>query len=257
MALKSEVLRAMLEAGATAELIVAAVEADERASAARNADRRAKDAARQRRKRERDLFDLEEQAENTTPCHAESRVTERDVERHAARQPQKEIPTPLRKTTSSELSNESSEEAASAAPKISRPTKIPIYSDSKHELWGEGVPILMQLGLKERDARSNIGRWLRDSGDDAACVLAAIQRARDHRIIDPIPWVTQSLKSNAVVIKFNAPRPGSKEDTREEMVNAIRDLRNFGQGSAPSDESRASGGVSQPSVGRLPPYKST
>jgi uncharacterized protein YdaU (DUF1376 family) len=56
----------------------------------------------------------------------------------------------------------------------------PVYTDSKHELWGEGVPILVQLGLSERSARENIGRWLRDTKDDAG-VLGAIQRARPSR----------------------------------------------------------------------------
>lgn len=73
------------------------------------------------------------------------------------------------------------------------PLRRPVYTDSKHELWGEGVAILNQLGVAEKAARSNIGRWLRDSKDDAAEVLSAIQRAREHRVIDPIPWITQAL----------------------------------------------------------------
>lgn len=79
----------------------------------------------------------------------------------------------------------------------------PIYSDSKHELWGEGVAILSQLGMPERSARSNIGRWLRDAKEDAQAVLGAIQRARDGRVIDPVPWITRALK------------PGAKQDVAE------------------------------------------
>jgi hypothetical protein len=73
----------------------------------------------------------------------------------------------------------------------------PIYTDSRHELWGEGVQILVQLGVADRAARSNIGRWLRDARDDAQSVLNAIQRARDARVIDPIPWITRALTSNS------------------------------------------------------------
>lgn len=71
----------------------------------------------------------------------------------------------------------------------------PVYTDSKHELWGEGVPILVSLGVKNREARSNIGRWLRDAKEDAQQVLGAIQRARDARVIDPVPWITRALST--------------------------------------------------------------
>lgn len=79
--------------------------------------------------------------------------------------------------------------AADAAP------QHPVYTDSRHELWGEGVPILMQLGITEKSARSNIGRWLKDTADDAQAVLGAIQRARDNRAHDAIPWITNALRT--------------------------------------------------------------
>jgi hypothetical protein len=92
----------------------------------------------------------------------------------------------------------------------------PIYTDSKHELWGEGVQILQQLGVPDRSARSNIGRWLRDQRDDAQRVLGAIQRARDARVIDPIPWITRALATDG---NFNG-NPSRKRTT----VEAGRDL---------------------------------
>lgn len=70
----------------------------------------------------------------------------------------------------------------------------PIYTDSTHELWGEGTAILGQLGVPAKAAKPNIGRWLKATGDPVA-VLGAIQRARDNRIIDPIPWITAALPS--------------------------------------------------------------
>lgn len=79
----------------------------------------------------------------------------------------------------------------------------PIYEDSTHELWAEGVAILGQLGVPEKSARSNIGRWLKDARSDASRVLGAIQRARDARTGDPIPFVTGALRTN------HKPRGGS------------------------------------------------
>lgn len=70
----------------------------------------------------------------------------------------------------------------------------PVYTDSRHELWGEAVPILVSLGVAETLARRLIGSWLKSTKDDAQVVLGAIQRARDHRAHDPIPWITNALK---------------------------------------------------------------
>lgn len=86
-----------------------------------------------------------------------------------------------------EVITEANASAASAAP---------IYADSTHELWHEGVAILVQLGLADKPARSNIGRWLRDAKSDAAKVLGAIQRARDARTRDPVAFITGALKTN-------------------------------------------------------------
>lgn len=74
------------------------------------------------------------------------------------------------------------------------PPAAPTYTDSRHELWGEGVPILQSLGVAETTARKMIGTWLKAARDDAQAVLGAIQRARDHRPHQPIPWITNSLK---------------------------------------------------------------
>lgn len=92
--------------------------------------------------------------------------------------------------TDTELEAEKNTEAkASDAP------ASPVYTDATHELWNEGVGILGQLGVADKPARSNIGRWLKDTKNDAPAVLAAIQRARHIRSRDPIPFVTGALKS--------------------------------------------------------------
>lgn len=97
--------------------------------------------------------------------------------------------------TPPEAETEADKNSVANATGADAPPADPVYTDSKHELWGEGVPILRQLGVKDREARSNIGRWLKATGDDAASVLGAIQRARDHRVIDPIPWITRALRT--------------------------------------------------------------
>lgn len=94
-------------------------------------------------------------------------------------------------------------------------------------LWREGLPALMALGVKERQARPMIGRWRRDAGDDCERVLTAILRAREACPADPIPWINASLKERAngkteslvAVAKRMAssgvsfgPRPGTVRD---------------------------------------------
>lgn len=73
----------------------------------------------------------------------------------------------------------------------------PVYADSRHELWGEGVPILVSLGVSDSQARKMIGTWLKTTRDDAQAVLGAIQRARDNRVHNPIPWITKGLTGSA------------------------------------------------------------
>lgn len=96
--------------------------------------------------------------------------------------------TQQRRKTEDTKTIETDSEAKASAP------SAPIYTDSRHELWGEGPAILVSLGVPDKLARSNIGRWLKTMRDDAQAVLGAIQRARDHRIHDPVPWITNALK---------------------------------------------------------------
>jgi hypothetical protein len=97
--------------------------------------------------------------------------------------------TQQRRKLESTENTEGSSELRSAPPRAS----APIYTDSRHELWGEGVPILVSMGVSEHSARGNIGRWLKTMRDDAQAVLGAIQRARDSRVLNPVPWITNAL----------------------------------------------------------------
>lgn len=71
-----------------------------------------------------------------------------------------------------------------------------LYEDAKHQLWAEGVPILVSLGKKEVQSRKMIGLWLKQTSDNAPSVLDAIQRARDRRVREPIAWITQALNGS-------------------------------------------------------------
>lgn len=82
-------------------------------------------------------------------------------------------------------------------PGAEAPPLSPVYTDARHELWGEGKPILLELGVPERQCGQLIGRWLKTTGDDCAGVLDAIQRAREARPHDPIPWITRALPTKA------------------------------------------------------------
>lgn len=137
--------------------------------------------------------------------------------------------------TDNPIPNGSSEAKASGA-------DAPIYTDSTHELWGEGVPILLSLGgLTDKDARSNIGRWVKETKDPQR-VLGAIQRARDARVFDPVPWITRALST-----KNQAAENGqTRESRKSRSENALEKLRAFGEGS-PAD-----GDLCEPSVQLLP-----
>jgi hypothetical protein len=199
----AKMVQQMLAAGMSHDAIVMAVDGAcssmMDAIEVQTSKRRAKAAERQQRKRERDLF----AEDNTKASVAVTPETENESRESRDMTPErseskKEVPTPLRKTTFSELN--SSEKAADAAqngaviefPNVHSP---PVYTDARHELWGEGTAILIQLGMKNDAARRNIGRWLRDSGNDAVTVLGAIQRARDHRVHDPVPWITRAIET--------------------------------------------------------------
>jgi len=64
-------------------------------------------------------------------------------------------------------------------------------TEIRERLWAEGVDSLVRMGISIRDARSNIGRWLKTH--DPGHILDAIRRAREHQTKDPIPLVTRIL----------------------------------------------------------------
>lgn len=65
--------------------------------------------------------------------------------------------------------------------------------DPIERCWTEGKAALIAMKVSEAAAGSNIGRWLRESRNDGARVLAAIYRAQDHGTEKPIPLVGRIL----------------------------------------------------------------
>lgn len=148
----------------------------------------------------------------------------------------------LKEDTTSEA--KASSVAAAAAP------SEPVYTDSRHELWGEGTAILAQLGVPSKDSRPNIGRWLKAAKDDAQTVLGAIQRARDNRVHDPIPWITKALGSPTNGQRSHHAKP-SLADTADDLITRTRDLeRKAGIGCA-ADDPFAGDGAGQTIDGTL------
>jgi uncharacterized protein YdaU (DUF1376 family) len=138
-------------------------------------------------------------------------------------------------------SKKDSEANASAAD--AAPAKHPVYTDSRHELWGEGIPILEQLGISERSARSNIGRWLKDTADDAQAVLGAIQRARDSRAHNAIPWITNALRTPNGQRSNHSNRKSPGGDFFAGLAEVAAGLDRDGAMAGPADENIPSGRV--------------
>lgn len=62
-------------------------------------------------------------------------------------------------------------------------------ADPVKSLFDEGVELLTSTGCAERNARTIIGKWRQEHGNEAA--LDAIRQARTEGITEPIAWITQ------------------------------------------------------------------
>jgi hypothetical protein len=159
------------------------------------------------------------QQQRNVACNVSPSVTETAPESESETETESETEAEKEKNDSS-LRLESAPAAPSTAVTVETPRSI--YTDSRHELWGEAVPILGSLGIKEKQARQMIGKWLRDCRDDAHQVLSAIQRARDVRVIDPIPWITRALETNqGANHDNNRNRGGSTVEAGLKLQDAI------------------------------------
>jgi hypothetical protein len=95
------------------------------------------------------------------------------------------------------------------------PPAEPVYVDDKHRLYGEGGPILLSMDIPRDKARQMMGVWRKAVKDDCAQVLRAIIAARDHKVADPIPWITAALKTRT---EGNARKAQSITDAADALI---------------------------------------
>lgn len=72
---------------------------------------------------------------------------------------------------------------------------------TKEAIWKRGVPFLTERGVPERQARSAIGKWLRDAGSSQ--LYDALAQAAGSGTEDPVPYITKVLqpeKNNSEVM---------------------------------------------------------
>lgn len=65
--------------------------------------------------------------------------------------------------------------------------------DFREEVWARGVRFLSARGVSERNARTVIGKWLKDH--DAGLVFSAFDAASRERPVEPVAWITARLGS--------------------------------------------------------------
>lgn len=123
-----------------------------------------------------------------------------------------------------------------------------VFTDSKHELWSEGPPILASLGVRDKQARGMIGRWMRDARDDALTVLSAIKRARENRVQDPVPWITRAIANGQG--PPGAP-PSARNVTEQRAQNWNNSLAKLGE-FARHGPAESSGTISADTIPLLP-----
>jgi len=74
--------------------------------------------------------------------------------------------------------------------------------DFREEVWARGVRFLQARGVSERNARTVIGKWLRDH--EAASVFSAFDAASRERPVEPVAWITARLGSPPKVADLSA-----------------------------------------------------
>jgi uncharacterized protein YdaU (DUF1376 family) len=135
------------------------------------------------------------------------------------------VPT---ESTARKKDSEANASGAKAAPGLFADAAAPkSYATPKDELWGEGVPILLGLGAaSERTVRDMIGKWLKETGNNASAILNAIRRAKDEKPIGAIGWVTRAIQAevrNAASANGGSRATGAKQSHADAVVAASRD----------------------------------
>lgn len=100
--------------------------------------------------------------------------------------------------------------------------------DHRSILWSEGVKSLVrQTGKTPDQAKSFIGKCLRDAKDDCRLVLAKIRLAEDSRIGEPIAWIAAACRDGA--------RAPPKQSGADLMIQTTREMLAERQAYDPND----------------------
>lgn len=187
MAIRSEVLRAMLAAGATAEMLVAAVAADEKAEAeevdAQTEKRRALTAVRVRRHRE-----THRNASNAgNGGNALPPASPPDGPPPPPAPPPPPLNPPANPGSEPDGSAGDAGQAGGEAAELAR--------SNRQALLTIGVDLISaNTGRSRRSARALIGHWLGIARDEAAVVLDVIEDADGRELADFSTWVESRLR---------------------------------------------------------------
>lgn len=75
---------------------------------------------------------------------------------------------------------------------------VSLELDTRTRLFREGIPKLARITGKPVDRlKPIVGKWLRDHQDDAVAVLRAIEDAERNRVVEPVTWISASLRRKA------------------------------------------------------------
>jgi hypothetical protein len=192
--ISAEVMRALVAAGATSEMLIAAVEADQAIDAARLAAKRAKDAERQRRNRAR-----------TSTLSRGLPVT--DV-------------TPLNVPPHPPITTPSSEEA-SASSGATAPQALPGQPEIKDRIWLElPAPLAVLGGKTEAQVRTFLGKALKVH--DPPAVYTAGLAALQSKSGDPFAYIVRVLAPTAARKNTHAGKAESLSDRARSIADKLR-----------------------------------
>lgn len=214
MTIDPAILRALQAAGASAEMLIAAVEASHAADLAKKAERRAKDAERQRKSR------LSRNVTVTPRDSAGQGVTGCDTP-----------PSPLSPNDNSKpltpLTPQNSEPNGSAAQ-----SAAPVLASPVDRIWAAAPELSALANRPEPAIRSFLGKALKEF--DAELVEPIISAALSVRTGDPCGYITRALKPAQPKARASPfAVPNAFEDFDPEAMKRERRER----------EQRAAGGI--------------
>lgn len=108
--------------------------------------------------------------------------------------------------------------------------------DPVKDLFDRGIEVLGEAKIPEAQARSIVGRWRKEYGDDL--VSLAIAAASGKYLSQPLEWIAKRLQTRAAERQKPAPGSRSHADVVLEEMEAER-LREARQSNQPSAKKRA------------------